>query len=440
MKTLFVTAGLAALGIASVRGSTYAPDVTAMDASKPWSVSGTLRGFYDDNYTTAHNSADGKRGSFGFEFSPSLTFMVPLQQTEIGLRYTYGLYYYQDREHLGDNPIDQTHQADLWIDHAFTERFQGKVQDSFVSAQDPQLGATPTSELRRVEGNNISNVGTATLHSEWSMLFSTDFGYQNTFYDYQNHGTTTADLASNGASLAGLLNQDNHLIWVNFNYVFRPDLTFLIGYQFGLNQYIGGEPIGFGPGLGEFYNSDNDNSYSHYVYGGTQYAITENLSASAQVGFQYTDNYNLPSFDHQSSSQVQPYAQIALTYTYLPGDYVQAGFTQSQNASDVANPSSSASDGLTLYEESSVLYASVNQQITPDLLASVIGHYQYSAYHGGAASGASQIFYNLGLNLTYTIDPHWSAEIGYNLDYLAASAGVSSYSRNREYLGVTATF
>ena len=60
-------------------------------------MSGTLRGFYDDNYNTAA-TGPSKRGSFGFEVSPSVGLNVPLQQTELGLRYTYGLYYYQDRE------------------------------------------------------------------------------------------------------------------------------------------------------------------------------------------------------------------------------------------------------------------------------------------------------------------------------------------------------
>ena len=57
-------------------------------------MAASLRGFYDDNYTTAHT---GKQGSLGFEVNPSFNLNLPLQQTEIGLRYNYGLYYYQKR-------------------------------------------------------------------------------------------------------------------------------------------------------------------------------------------------------------------------------------------------------------------------------------------------------------------------------------------------------
>jgi hypothetical protein len=439
MKKFFFSAGLAAIGAGSLHAATYAPDVTAMDASKIWSLSGTLRGFYDDNYTTG--SGPNKKASLGFEFSPALSLIVPLQQTEIGLRYTYGLYYYQDRENNGSNPIDQTHEADLWIDHAFTERLEGKVQDTFTISQDPQLTSSGTILPYREEGNNIANAGTVSLHTEVTMLLSTDLGYQNNYVAYHNHGTTTTDLLEGqGASLAGFLDQDDHLIWLNLNYEYLPGLTFLIGYQFGLNQYTGDEPIGIDPfNITQFYYSKNLNNYSHYVYVGAQYAMGENLSATAQVGVQYTKNDDLPSFDHQSEDSFSPYAQFSATYTYLPGSYVQVGLTQSQNSSD--SPSVDSSNGsIATYEESTVVYGSLNHQITPDLQGSATARVQYSTWHGGADDGGSQTLYDLGLNLSYTFNPHLSAEVGYNFDYLEAGQLLSSYHRNREYIGITATY
>jgi hypothetical protein len=439
MKKFFVFAGLAAIGAGTLHAATYAPDVTAMDASKIWSLSGTLRGFYDDNYTTGSGSE--KRSSFGFEFSPAVSLIVPLQQTEIGLRYTYGLYYYQDRENNGANPIDQSHEADLWIDHAFTERLEGKVQDTFVDSQEPQLSSSGTSLPFREEGNNIDNTGIVSLHAELTMLLSTDLGYQNNYVTYHNHGTTELDiLGGRGASLAGFLNHDSHLIWLNLNYEYLPNLTFLVGYQFGLNQYTANEPIAVDPfDITQFYFSDNLNSYSHYFYVGGQYAFNENLSATLQVGVQYTANNNLPSFDHQSQTSLSPYAQASLTYTYLPGSYIQVGLNQSQNSSDT--PAVDQSSGsLTTYEESTVIYGSINHQITPFLLGSATARWQYSTWHGGPDNGGSQSLYDLGLNLSYAFNPHLSAEIGYNFDYLDGGQLVSSYHRNREYIGITAAY
>ena len=443
MKKMIVSAGLAAISAGSLHAATYAPDVTALDASKIWSLSGTLRGFYDDNYTTG--SGSGKRASWGFEFSPGLSLIVPLQQTEIGLRYTYGLYYYQDRENQGANPVDQSHEADLWIDHAFTERLEGKVQDTFISSQEPQLTASGAALPYREEGNNINNVGAVSLHAEITMLLSTDVGYQNSYVSYHNHGTTTANFfdgpgGTANPSLAGFLDEDAHLIYLNLNYIFSPDLSFLVGYQFGLNQYTAGEPIAIDPfNPTQFYFSDNLNSYSHYVYVGASYIFNESLTANARVGFQYTDNDNLPSFAHEKGGNFEPYAQASITYTYLPGSYAQIGLTQSQNSSDT--PSVNTSSGsITTYEESTVIYGSVNHQITPYLLGSVIGRWQYSSYHGGGIDGDTQSLYDLGLNLSYAINPHLSAEIGYNFDYLDAGQALQSYHRNREYIGITATY
>src|SRR5664279_3434829 len=88
MKNLFICVGLAAAGTASLQA--YAQELNSMQTTKIWSVSSTLRGFYDDNYTTSANG--NKQGSAGFEVSPSVQLNVPLQQTEIGIKYTYGLY------------------------------------------------------------------------------------------------------------------------------------------------------------------------------------------------------------------------------------------------------------------------------------------------------------------------------------------------------------
>jgi hypothetical protein len=426
--------------VVSLHADEYAPDFTALDASKPWTVSGTLRGFYDDNYTTSPNGQ--KQGSAGFEISPQASLIMPLQQTELGLRYTYGLYYYQQRENQGANPIDQSHEVDLWLDHAFTQRAEGKIQDSFISAQDPSLTASGQQLPYRVQGNNIQNVGTLSAHYEWSMLFSSDVGYQNTWYDYSSHGATEASITADpsGATYAGLLNQDNHSIWVNLNYQYLPDLAFLVGYNFTYNDYTGDEPIALNPlDPTEFYYSNSRNSLSHNVYVGFQYSVSANLSIIANGGFQYTDNNNLPGFDHQNPDSYQPTANIAVTYTYLPGDYVQVGFTQSEISSATANPSTE-NGSLTLYDESSVIYATVNHQITPSLLASLTGHYQYSTYVSGNNDGESQDWYAFGLNLAYTINPYFSVDAGYNFYYLTKTGPLLGYSRNVGYASFTARF
>jgi hypothetical protein len=428
MKKLFASAGLMAIGMASLHADEYAPDVTAMDASRVWSISGTLRGFYDSNYTTSPQS----QYSWGFEVSPSISIIVPLQQTELGLRYTYGLYFYQARENQGANPIDQTQNLNVWIDHAFSERWEAKVQDAFIVSQDPQLTANGSAFPYRAQGNNINNIGTVSVHTEWSSLFSTDLSYQNSFVKYQNDTPNAAN-----PSLASYLNQLDHTIFLNLNYQYEPDLSFLIGYKFTFNQFTADQPIGTVPGGAYF--SSNLNNYSHYLYVGGTYNANKNLDATAQVGVTYVNNYNLPSFTSQDSTTLLPYANLALTYTYLPGCYAQLGFTEDVGTSDAPNPSA-LNNSLTTFQETSVVYGTINHKITPYLTGSVIARWQYGIYHGGASDGDGQAWYSVGVNLSYALTTYLSADAGFNYDYVTTTTALPGYHRNVTYLGLTASY
>jgi uncharacterized protein (PEP-CTERM system associated) len=160
------------------------------------------------------------------------------------------------------------------------------------------------------------------------------------------------------------------------------------------------------------------------------------LNVGLKAGIQYVDYYNPPT--HVSStSQLSPYANLSATYTYLPGSYVQFGFTQTRNATDVIAISGGK---VTLDQESSIIYAVLNHQITPRLTGNVVGNIQYSTFNGGLYGGQSQTWYTLGLNLAYAFNPHVSAEVGYNYDYLTSNVPGQNYDRNRVYLGVTGTY
>jgi hypothetical protein len=440
MKKLFVSVGLIAAGTASLQAA-YAPDWNSTSASM-WSVSGTLRGFYDDNYTTAPSGS--KVGSYGLEVTPQVSLNVPLQQTELGMRYIYGLYYYQARENLGENPIDQTHQFDLWVDHAFTERWQARVQDSFVMGQEPELIDPNTSETRRVNGNNISNSGTITLHTDWTRLFSTELGYQNSLYDYENSGAVVAYLipgpppsipTSVDASLAGLLNRIEQSAWLNLQWMVRPETMVQVGGRFALANYTGDEPVATAfPYANHIYYSDARDSRSYIGYLGFQHAFLPNLSMNAQGGAQYTESYNDPS----SSPTLTPYAVMSAVYTYTPGSYAQIGFTESQSATDVVEPD--AQGRITQNQQSSTVYGSINQKLTAKLMGTIIGRWQHSVFNQGRYNNDTSDYYSLGVNLSYSFTPHFSGEVGYNLDDIHSQVPGDSYTRNRVYLGVSALY
>jgi hypothetical protein len=455
MKKFFVSLGLAAAGTASLHAA-YTPD--SQDNSKLWSLSATLRGFYDDNYTTTPK----KHGSTGFEVSPSFNLNVPLQQTEIGLRYTYALYYYQQRENNGQKPIDQTHQFDLWLDHAFTPNWNVKLEDTVAVQQDPGLTANGTATAQRISGNNLANTATISLHTDWTRQFSTELVYQNTLVDYENSGVGpmtpavpatlnlfpppifiagTGSPQSVRASYAGLLNRIEQTVGLDFQWHISRQTMALVGYKLGLVNFTGNELIAYTQAfpyllanpVTPVYSKQRDNM-SHYLYVGVQHDFLDNLKGTVKAGAQYTDYYN----DPNATTSVGPYADASLIYTYASGSYAQLGVTQSRNATDTIQVDSLGH--ITQDQESTVAYASVNQPLTPKLMGSVLGRYQYSIYNQGGFNNRSSEFYNLGLNLSYAFNRHFSSDVGYNFDWYTTPVPGQGYTRNRIYLGVTATY
>ena len=440
MKHLFVSAGLVAIGAAGLQSAMASPT-----SPQYWNVGATLRGFYDDNY----NISGSKQGSFGLELLPKVSFHVPLQQTDFGIRYTYGLFYYQDRDQLGLNPFDQTHQLDLWVDHAFNERWHAKLTDTFAVGQEPELlnqnPVTATATPYRINGDNISNHGSAVLTTDWTRLFSTVLTYNNGFYDYDNSGAMVVGGVmvgpggiGSGASLAGLLDRVEESVSLDFQWHLQRETTVFVGYDFSWVNFTAGEPIAvvpfMTPGFNGIYHSADRDSVTHYGYLGIQHQFTPNLAAVIKGGASYTDSYADPLFPTTSWA---PYADVSATYTYIPGSYVQLGFTHDINATDQVQPDSTGH--LTQYAESSVVYVDLNHRFTPQLVATVIGRVQYSTFQGGAASSSDQTDYGLGLNLSYQINQHFSVDVGYNYDDVVTTLS-DAYTRNRVYVGLTANY
>lgn len=435
MKKIFVSVGLVAVGAAGLP-SANAQSMGASTAPKIWNVSGTLRGFYDDNYTVSHN----KKGSAGFEVSPSVSANIDLQQTDIGIRYTYGMYYYQDREDNGSNPIDSTHRADLWVDHAFSESLKGNVTDSFVVAQDPKI--VDGGAITRVGGNNVANRAKATIDKDWTRQFSTSTHYGNNLFIYSDtQGTNNVPTGVN-PSQASILNRIEQKVGTDFQWHFQPETMGFVGYAFSWVRYTGDQKIAPDdsvtiPGKTIQYFSDARNYNAHYAYVGVQHEFTPSLTGQARGGVNDTDNYNDPAGSYNSWS---PYADINLTYTYIPGSYVQAGFTQDINSTDVVQPNP-GNGHLTAYQQSSVFYMDINHRFTPKITGSLVSQYQYSKYENGAYSGTTgDSDVSVGVNLTYQINQHFSANAGYNYDELFSDIAGRDYTRNRVYVGLGASY
>lgn len=424
MKKIIMTASLAALGAVSLQAA-YAPGLSATERTKPWSVAATLRGFYDDNYTTspetrANPALGTARSSYGMEISPSASLNLPLDQTLLSLSYQYSMRYYEDRT---KGSADHSHQFNARLNHAFTENYRMDLSDSFVIAQEPALlaGDGPVAIPLRLNGNNMRNTAAAKFQAEITRLFGIELGYSNTIYDYDND------------TYAGLLNRMEHLITFDTRWHVLPKTVAILGYQYGMVNYDDKRTIDARTyGVAGTVNSKIRDNRSHYVYAGVDQTINSKLNGSVRLGGQFTEYQNAKSLSNgalKDDSSI-PYADASLTYAYTTGSYAQLGVKHTRMATDI----------LALDQEATTVYGSINHQITAKLMGSLMGQLQNSSFNQGPFNNSEDNYFVVGLNLTYTINQYLAAEAGYNFDRLDSDIQDRSFTRNRVYLGLRASY
>ena len=412
------------------------------DASKPWSVSATLRGFYDDNTATIPNDsptpAGSHRDSFGFEVIPAAALVWSVQQTTVNVGLMYSLKYFDNKPAGQTDHTSQAFTFNAGLTHAFNERIKIEVADAFVIGQEPDtLRAGNTfSTFQRVNGDNIVNHGTIGLEAELTPRFGIGAGYDNSFYDYKN---SEATLTPNGLgiqpSLSGSLDRIENRAHIEGFYHLQPETKLLLGYQFTdinytADELVGGDVTPFG-----IFNplmSDYRNSRQHTVYVGAEHRFMPELSGSLRVGASYTDFYN-----SNQDAKYSPYVLADLKYFYAPESYVQAGFSYDRSATDVVGGGSGSS---TLDAGAAVVFVDVKHRITPYLFGSLLAQFQNSTYYGGFYDDKSEQFYLAGVDLEYRFNQYISAHAGYNYDRLESDLPNRQFDRNRVYIGVTATY
>jgi hypothetical protein len=416
MKKIIASAGLAAVGAAGLQAQNLG-DLTPEQASKRWSVSAAVRGFYDDNYTTRPSGPD-KRDSFGFELSPSFNVNLPLETTYFGLSFLYSGRYFEDRDK--DN-WDHTYDARLTFDHRFTERYRVNFRDQFVYSVEPTIlnqQATVTTPVLRADAEGLHNHALGTFDAELTRLWSLRISYANDFYDYQDSGP---------GSYSALLDRDEHAIRVDPRYVLSPSTTVFAGYQFGYSDYLSSEFIA--PGL----RGEDRDALSHTFYVGGEHQFTSQLAIEGRAGAKFRDYTKLDQ-DHTG-----PYVDITGSYTYLPGSYIKLGVKYDNNATDVAQLGTDPND-ITLDQDTTTGYLSVTHRITALLTAGLLAQYQHSVYNGGPTDGEADDYLTLALNVAYKVHKNWTVEASYFLDNLWSDINGRDFNRNRVFAGARFTY
>jgi hypothetical protein len=360
-----------------------------------------------------------KRDSFGFEITPSVSLNMPMETSFVGLSYLYSARYFEDRD---NDKWDQSHDARFTFDHRFTERYWINLRDQFVYSVEPTLlsqGSTITGPTTlRANAEGLHNHALLTFDAELTRQWALRLAYANDYYNYNDSGP---------GSYSALLDRDEHSIRIDPRYVLAPDTTLFAGYEFGFRDYLSDELIG-----GGLTGNDRDTA-SHTVYVGAEHQFNSQLAIEGRAGAKYRKYTEL------DQNETRPYVDVVCTYNYLPGSYVKVGVKYDNNATDVALAGTNPND-VTLDQDTTTGYLSVNHRITALLSAGLLVQYQHSVYNGGPTDGDSDDYLTLALNVAYKITKNWSVEAVYYLDNLSSDIDGRDFNRNRVFAGARFTY
>jgi hypothetical protein len=451
MKRIVASVGLVAL--ASSFNTVLGQDVSPAPPAKPWNVSASLRGFYDDNI----NTTPQKTNSFGFEISPAVNYGIQNDQTVFKLGYTYTFLYYQKEPLFNASHYDQNNQFNGELDHTFNEKYRIGIKDSFIVGQEPDMlraGNSPLSSFQRVSGNNVVNYGGVVFNSELTRLLGLEIGYESQYFLYADSGAINVfppvppavgvgkyvnNVWTPGATQGGLLDRIGNSPYLNLRWQIEPQTVGILGYKYSGTIYTADEPIGNvanNPAL--VLPSNSRNSRSQYGYVGADHNFLPDFSTEVEAGVRYTDfYYSDPNTGIPSQTEWDPYLRCSLQYNYTQNSFVQGGIVYDNTATDVLGINGTS---FTRGANAFTIFANVTHEVFGNLY--LMGNFQFqnSKYVGGQYNNQSDQYYLLGINLTYKFNPFLSADIGYNYDDLNSEIPDRAYNRNRVYIGLTGMY
>lgn len=432
MKTYAASVGLIALST-SILGAVESSVLNSQQATKPWSVSAALRGFYDDNINSSSNGSE--QSSAGFQISPTINYGFAGERTSFNFGYLLAANWFDNPFSTWDSPWQLTQTIQAALSHTFNPRVKVTLQDSFVIGQEPdvlQVASTPYATSQYISGDNTRNYALINLNLQATSLLGFQVGYANSLYDYAASGPTVVGgqiYASNSAMLDRMENR----FQLDSRWTLQPQTIGILGYTYTQIGYTGDEIIGFSLPQG-YIMSNNRNSSGNTAYVGVEHTFTPDISGKMNAGAQINDFYN----DPNSSTKTTPYVQGSLTYAYRATSSLQAGVTLMQAPIDAFNAQGRS---YVLNAQSLVVYGAWIHEIMPKLYSNLNGAFQQSKYNGGSVDGDSGFYYRIGASLTYEFTKYLSANVGYNWDQADTPDQINqSYNRNRVYLGFTVAY
>ena len=401
MNKKIITLGVAAIGVAGVQ---------AADAGKVWEVTASLRGFYDDNYTTSPEVLAEE--SWGIEVSPGINLTLGEgTDMEFSAGYAFGMRYYEDRG--GDNE-DYGHELGISLDKKFSDTSVLLLSNGLVVAQEPEIlnGGTPL----RIEGDNLRNTFAARYRRVLSGSTGVDIGYGNSIFDYEEeYHSSLLDRSYNEVSLDVFYGM--------------AETEYYAGYRYSSTDFEG--DVLQVPGL--VFNPAARSNHAHAGYVGARHQLDKNILANVRAGVQNVDYYD---FDLMPGlipeDETSPYVDARMEWEYAEGSKLVAGATLARGATDLQ-----AAD-----QEISSVYAQLLHKISGRVHGTLTGRFQDAEISGGGErlDGKEESLLLLGASLTYAVADNIWAEVSYNYDELDSDVPYRSFERNYLSVGIGTTY
>ena len=401
MNKKIITLGVAAIGVAGVQ---------AADAGKVWEVTASLRGFYDDNYTTSPDQLAEE--SWGIEVSPGINFTLGEgTDMEFSAGYAFGMRYYEDRE--SDNE-DYGHELGISLDKKFSDTSVLLLSNGLVVAQEPEIlnGGTPL----RIEGDNLRNTFAARYRRILSGSTGVASGYGNSIFDYEEeYHSSLLDRSYNEVSLDVFYGM--------------AETEYYAGYRYSSTDFEG--DVLQVPGL--VFNPAARSNHAHAGYVGARHQLDKNILANVRAGVQNIDYYDfdlMPGLIPEDESS--PYVDARMEWEYAEGSTLVAGASIARGATD-----QQAAD-----QEISSVYAQLLHKISGRVHGTLTGRFQDAEISGGGEKldGKEESLLLLGASLTYAIADNIWAEVSYNYDELDSDVPHRSFERNYLSVGIGTTY
>ncbi len=376
----------------------YDAPLSQQEKGKPFTISAHVRQEYDDNVYTQNVA---KQESWKSELIPTFIFNMPLDRTLISARYTFGMTYFWDRP---QDDWNFSHEFVGRVAHTFTERFDIDVRDRFVYAYEPDLRAPSTT--RFVDGNYLINDFSAFARFQWLPRFGNTLEYNNRIVDYDS------------SEISSYEDRMEHTINLENRWQILPTSVAVLGYRFNFVEY---EQL-------------PKSSHSHFLMGGVDHKISDVWMLSARGGAE------MRRFDEGDDS-LAPYFCLSSSYSYAPNSSASLFYSHSLSLTDV---------GLYTVQMSDTVGLSVYHAFTPDFGFRMSSAFTWGGYDGEntiddemdgvEAEDFNEFSMYLDAALSYSINRHLSAELGYIFSHLDSELPGRDYDRNRYYIGLRGTY